>query len=440
MAHSATEMRIAGKIARARSAEQFVINDTGTNDSMLRFVCFVVDDLTADSYIVQETLRLVTPARNSVREDFEGAEILLLSSFPEADARLPRCAAPALLGPPRQNSCCSRSIPTDGWDGCGADIRTLPRHADGETLFLADSDRGILRLRALGLPAAGFRHANNRSEPITASGEVLERTEDMWPSEFCRVYARICRRPWTVLETPRLLIREFEDSEEDFSALMALYQDAQAQRFLSCPSADTAREREIFRAYLRTAYPLWGYGFWALIRKDTGKLIGRAGFSIPPESASPEPDSLKDRSRMSEMHAPRTSGASPSAPTATGPCFPLSDAPVLTYKKAAADKDAAQEGSFASSKDAVQGGSCASVKNAAQGGSFASGVDAPALGYLIAADCRQQGFAGEACRSILRFGFRELGFEEVCAYVHQENTASIRLLEKLEFTQRGTRI
>ena len=52
------------------------------------------------------------------------------------------------------------------------------------------------------------------------------------------------------------------------------------------------------------------------------------------------------------------------------------------------------------------------------------------LGYHIFRPYRRQGYAEEACRAILNYAKEELACP-VCARVAKENTASIRLLEKL---------
>lgn len=52
------------------------------------------------------------------------------------------------------------------------------------------------------------------------------------------------------------------------------------------------------------------------------------------------------------------------------------------------------------------------------------------LGYHIFRPYRRLGYAEEACRTILRYAKEELGCS-VCARVARENTASVRLLEKL---------
>jgi RimJ/RimL family protein N-acetyltransferase len=53
------------------------------------------------------------------------------------------------------------------------------------------------------------------------------------------------------------------------------------------------------------------------------------------------------------------------------------------------------------------------------------------LAYWIAAKHWKKGFATEACREMIRYGFEELGLEWIAAGIIVENKASIRVVEKL---------
>lgn len=55
------------------------------------------------------------------------------------------------------------------------------------------------------------------------------------------------------------------------------------------------------------------------------------------------------------------------------------------------------------------------------------------LGYIIAPGYQGRGFATEAVTAVLDYGFRELNLERVIACCTAENTASIRILEKVGF-------
>jgi RimJ/RimL family protein N-acetyltransferase len=61
----------------------------------------------------------------------------------------------------------------------------------------------------------------------------------------------------------------------------------------------------------------------------------------------------------------------------------------------------------------------------------------PELGYLFERAVWGKGFATEAARACLNYGFEKLGFREIIAITDLENTASQRVLEKIGFAQRG---
>jgi [ribosomal protein S5]-alanine N-acetyltransferase len=62
------------------------------------------------------------------------------------------------------------------------------------------------------------------------------------------------------------------------------------------------------------------------------------------------------------------------------------------------------------------------------------------LGYLLRRDAWGHGFATEAVRACMRYGFRNLGFREIIAMTGLENMASRRVLEKAGFSVRGREI
>jgi ribosomal-protein-alanine N-acetyltransferase len=78
-----------------------------------------------------------------------------------------------------------------------------------------------------------------------------------------------------VIETPRLLLRELTD--EDHAALLEMYRDPRMNRFLGGPPPPDEeywrRVRETWPAY----YARHGFGLWATVRKEDGRLLGRCG-------------------------------------------------------------------------------------------------------------------------------------------------------------------
>ena len=61
----------------------------------------------------------------------------------------------------------------------------------------------------------------------------------------------------------------------------------------------------------------------------------------------------------------------------------------------------------------------------------------PGMGYLIHPDHWSQGYATEACRAVLAFGFDQFGFDRAELWIDERNLASQRLARKLDFGLRG---
>ena len=59
------------------------------------------------------------------------------------------------------------------------------------------------------------------------------------------------------------------------------------------------------------------------------------------------------------------------------------------------------------------------------------------LEYAIAADYRNKGFATEAVRRMVDYGFSELNLTVIAAWVRSHNAESVRVLEKCAFTLEG---
>jgi RimJ/RimL family protein N-acetyltransferase len=71
------------------------------------------------------------------------------------------------------------------------------------------------------------------------------------------------------------------------------------------------------------------------------------------------------------------------------------------------------------------------------GFAYPHGTPEVELGYLFDRAVWGKGFATEAARACLNYGFEKLEFREIIAITDLENTASQRVLEKIGFTRRG---
>jgi len=103
------------------------------------------------------------------------------------------------------------------------------------------------------------------------------------------------------LETERLLLREFRDTDLDAYARMCA--DAESMRYLGdgTPLSRVEAWRSI--AGVLGHWQLRGYGMWAAEEKATGDFVGRIGFYYPDGWPVLEVGWLVDRARWGEGFA-----------------------------------------------------------------------------------------------------------------------------------------
>ena len=140
-----------------------------------------------------------------------------------------------------------------------------------------------------------------------------------------------------LIETPRLQLREFDLS--DAEALYELNSDPEVMRFTGDRPFSTVDEAETF-VQNYDAYKEFGFGRWAVISKQSGRLIGWCGL------------------KRNEMNL----------------------------------------------------------------------ID---IGFRFFRDQWGKGYATEAAKAALTYGFMELGLEQIIGRAARENGASLRVLEKL---------
>lgn len=104
---------------------------------------------------------------------------------------------------------------------------------------------------------------------------VLQGLEEVDYEFLNRVYLRKHRLPWNILTTERCLIREM--TVEDLDALYALYSEPKITDYVE-PLYPPEKEREYIASYIENMYRYFGYGIWLIVQKESGRVIGRAGF------------------------------------------------------------------------------------------------------------------------------------------------------------------
>lgn len=92
----------------------------------------------------------------------------------------------------------------------------------------------------------------------------------------------------TVLQTERLLLRQFEPGDDEH--LHAITGDPDVMRFVGDLKPFSPQQTRAMVEDGIAHYEQRGYGEYAIICKATGQLIGYGGFAILPERAYPEID------------------------------------------------------------------------------------------------------------------------------------------------------
>lgn len=147
-------------------------------------------------------------------------------------------------------------------------------HRKPEECLLLTNSRGHAELaNRLRLPCVGTTEGYCELPQVDT---LLEAPEETTAEYLELLFCHIRRLPAIVAETERCFLREL--TEEDFQPMYRIYQKPQVVRYLEEQMGDRRTEQEKWNAYLRWNYSFFGYGYWGVFEKETGKLIGRAGF------------------------------------------------------------------------------------------------------------------------------------------------------------------
>ena len=245
-----------------------------------------------------------------------------------------------------------RSAQADPAPGYAAE-RIAPLSAEEGNLYIASPDADLKALSGNGIPFVVYVDTLKRSGSerdfyegakyvLEGEGEFDE--EDFDRGELEKIYRRLNKIPWDILETDRCVIKE--TSLDDLDEFYAIYTDPDITRFTE-DLMERSEEEKYTENYRDLIYEIYGHGIWTVLEKDTGRIIGRAG--------------LDER----------------------------------------------------------------------------AGFDTPELGFVIGKPWQNQGFAYEVCSAILNWA-ADNDIENVMSLTEKENTAAVKLLEKLGFSAENT--
>ncbi|MBE5971053.1 MAG: GNAT family N-acetyltransferase [Lachnoclostridium sp.] len=162
-------------------------------------------------------------------------------------------------------------------------------------VLVSDEKEALLAAKAAGRAVVGLWRPGQEMEEIAAARYVVEDPEDVTEEYLERVARRHLGIPWHICETERLLIREMfaDDFDEVWSNRIG-------RGFGSI---------EELEAYTKNQYTFYEFGFWALVEKQTGNLVGMAGLTLPGESSEEGyGENLESYALCAESQAEQTEG------------------------------------------------------------------------------------------------------------------------------------
>lgn len=270
---------------------------------------------------------------------------------------------------------CAESV---GSCGCAESAGPCGHTGSAGQLYLTDCPEAARRFAGGDCCILLYLTEESRKLPMEAYPYAVQDLDGIDADYLEGVYRRWAKKPWEILRTPRLIVRE--QTEEDLDSLYEIYAHPDMTAYTEGLSSDREEERERLRSYIAAVYPLYGFGIWMLEKRST------------PEAAD---KTAAVNKTAAENTADPGTGTAPAGHTESGSCI-------------------GRAGFF-----------------------WREDAPFPELGFAVKKSEQGKGYCLEACRAILRFGFEELGFSCVQALTREGNRAAEAVLARLGFQRDG---
>lgn len=136
------------------------------------------------------------------------------------------------------------------------------------------------------IPFVVFLHSGNKNQDFSMARFGMEEPREVDVTYLDNIYRRFAGISWDILETKRCLIRE--TSEKDIDDFYRIYSEPSIVEYTEDLYPEIEEERQYIRNYIEKVYSFFQFGVWTVVLKDTGKVIGRAGFSYREGYEEPE--------------------------------------------------------------------------------------------------------------------------------------------------------
>lgn len=138
------------------------------------------------------------------------------------------------------------------------------------TVLLAGTIQTLALAKETKMATVGF------GSVISDADILVEGFEEVDVQFLDRIMKRAQGLPWITVVTERCYLREI--TLDDLDDLFELYAGPGITDYTE-PLYERPQEEQYTRDYIDKMYRFYGYGMWLVCDRESGKLIGRAGFS-----------------------------------------------------------------------------------------------------------------------------------------------------------------
>lgn len=134
------------------------------------------------------------------------------------------------------------------------------------SVTVSDETEALLAAKAAGKASVGLWKKGS-GQDWSGAEYLVESAEDVDQEYLEQVVRRHLKLPWVIGETKRLVIREFKPGDET-----KIPKETKV-----CGADEIFCSRELLEGYIRCQYGFYGYGIWAVTKKEVGRIVGKAG-------------------------------------------------------------------------------------------------------------------------------------------------------------------
>ena len=153
-------------------------------------------------------------------------------------------------------------------------------------LYVTDDPGTAEELKSKGEAVLIYLHEGNKEQDFAGFLYAVEDPDNLDPEYAVKVYQRMKGLPWDILQTERCLIRE--TTPEDVEDFFRIYSDPEITRYMENLYPEPEQEKQYIREYIEKIYTFYEFGVWTVIQRDSGAVIGRAGFAYREGYEEPE--------------------------------------------------------------------------------------------------------------------------------------------------------